>query len=71
MPAIEALGTFAIATMVVSYALEKKAPVYTAIFSVGCFLAAFYALLIGSYPFSIAEGLWGFIALRRWREANR
>ncbi len=66
---IEALGTLAIVTMVISYALEKRHPIFIAIFAVGCALAAFYALLIQSYPFLVAESIWAVIAFRRWQTA--
>ncbi len=66
---IEALGTVAIVTMVISYALEKRHPVFIAIFAVGCALAAFYAFLIQSYPFLVAESIWAVIAFRRWQTA--
>lgn len=29
-------------------------------------MAAFYAFLIGSYPFLIAEVIWAVSAFRRW-----
>ena len=66
---IEVLGIVAVTTMVLSYALEARHPAFIAIFAVGCALAAAYALLIGSYPFLIAEGIWAIIAFRRWRSA--
>ena len=65
MSASETLGIVAIIIMVTSYALEKRAPVFIAIFAAGCALAAFYAFLVGSYPFLIAESIWAVIALRR------
>ena len=46
---------------------EKRDPIFVAVFSFGCALAAFYAYLIQSYPFLIAEGTWAVIAFRRWR----
>ena len=66
MPTVELLGLIAVIIMVSSYALEKRGRVYIAIFAFGCALAAFYAFLIHSYPFLIAEGAWSIIALRRW-----
>ena len=63
---IELLGIGAITIMVVSYALEKRHPAFIAVFAVGCALAAFYAYLIQSIPFLIAEGIWSAIAFRRW-----
>lgn len=71
MPATEALGAVAITVMVASYALERRAPIFVAVFAGGCALAALYALLIGSWPFLVAESIWAVVALRRWREAVR
>ena len=68
---IESLGIVAIIIMVGSYALEKQGSIFIAIFSFGCALAAFYAYLIGSMPFLIAEGLWAIIAFRRWIVARK
>ena len=63
---VEWLGIFAVMSMVLSYALEDRHPIFILIFSLSCTLAAFYAFLIASYPFLIAEGIWALIALRRW-----
>jgi len=68
--AVEIFGITSVIIMVTSYALENISPVFIAIFSVGCVLAATYALLLGSIPFVIAEGVWAIIALRRWRLAR-
>jgi len=62
----ELLGIIAIVIMVGSYALENRATIFIATFALGCALAAFYAWLIGSTPFQIAEGIWAVIAARRW-----
>lgn len=67
---IEALGIFAVATMVISYALEERNPAFIAMFAAGCALASVYAFLIQSYPFLIAEGVWSIIAFRRWNTAR-
>ena len=66
MAGTETLGIVAVFIMVASYALEHRHPVFVAIFASGCALAAVYALLIHSYPFVIAEGIWSVIAVRRW-----
>lgn len=63
---IELFGISAVAAMVASYALEDRNPVFILIFAMSCAFAAFYAFLITSYPFMIAEGLWSLIAFRRW-----
>lgn len=65
----ELIGITAVATMVCSYALEYRHPAYIGVFAAACWVAAFYAYLIEAFPFVIAEGLWGLIALRRWRRA--
>ncbi len=66
MTPVEILGLVAVIIMVLSYALEPRGNIYVAIFAIGCAMAAFYAYLIGSYPFLLAEGLWSVIAARRW-----
>jgi hypothetical protein len=70
MSLVEALGLVAIAIMVGSYALEERSSLFVAAFAFGCALAAFYALLIGSIPFLVAEAIWAVIALRRFIRAR-
>ncbi|MGH1539991.1 MAG: hypothetical protein ACRBHB_06195 [Arenicella sp.] len=66
---IEVFGIVAVSIMVVSYALEKRAPIFIAIFAIACLMAAFYAYLVGSYPFLVAESIWALIAFLRWKKA--
>ena len=68
--AVEIFGITSIIIMVTSYALEHISPIFIAIFSLGCVLAATYAFLLGSIPFLIAEGVWAIIAFRRWHHAR-
>ncbi|MES0883288.1 hypothetical protein [Roseibium sp. SCP14] len=63
---VENLGLVAVVIMVASYALESRHPVFVLIFAFGCALASFYAFLIGSIPFLIAEGIWAAIAFVRY-----
>ena len=63
---IEYLGIFAVTIMVSAYALEEKGNTFVLVFAIGCTLAAIYALLIGSVPFVLAEGIWAVVAFRRW-----
>ena len=65
---IELLGVIAITIMVSAYALEDRHHSFIIIFAFGCALAAFYAFLISSYPFLIAESLWAVFAFQRWRK---
>ncbi|MEL6205528.1 MAG: hypothetical protein AAFR47_09480 [Pseudomonadota bacterium] len=68
---VEAFGLLAVCAMVVLYALEGRAPIYTLAFAGACLCAAIYAFLIGSFPFMIAEGVWSVVALRKWRLRSR
>ncbi len=68
---VELLGIVAIATMVISYALERHSALFIATFALGCVLAAVYAYLLGSYPFLFAESIWAVIAFARWKSAVR
>ena len=63
---IEWLGITATIIMVVSYGLEYRGRFYVGSFAIGCLLAAFYAYLIESYPFLVAEIIWSLIAFKRW-----
>lgn len=63
---IEVFGFLAVCCMVLFYALEDQAPFYTLAFAGACLCAAIYALLIGSLPFMVAEGVWAIVALRKW-----
>lgn len=71
MSVTEWLGVVAVIVMVSAYALEKRGPIFVAVFAAGCVTAAIYACLIGSYPFLIAETVWALIAARRWLEVRR
>ena len=63
-------GVFAVAMMVLFYALEKRSPVFILGFSTACILAAIYAFLAGAWPFGIAEIIWSGIAFRRWQSVK-
>ena len=66
MSGIELFGFACVTTMFVSYLLDKRGRVWGLVFAAGCFGACAYAVMIGSIPFAIVEGLWGIVALRRW-----
>lgn len=63
---IEAFGFLAVCFMVLFYALESKAPIFTLAFAAACLCAAVYAFVIQSYPFMVAEAIWSIVALRKW-----
>lgn len=63
---IEYFGIAAVSLMVLFYALEKLHHCFVGLFALACGFAATYALLIESYPFMLAEGIWSVVAMRRW-----
>ena len=63
---LTAYGTFVIALMVFFYAIEPRARIYTFLFALSCIASALYGFLAGTWPFGIAEIIWGVIAFRKW-----
>jgi hypothetical protein len=61
-------GAGAVAVMLVCYALEARSSWF--VFARACFGASAYGWLAGAWPFGVIEGLWGILALRRWRRAR-
>lgn len=68
---VEAFGLLAVCMMVVFYAVEGRAPIFTLAFAGACLCAAIYAFLIESFPFMIAEGVWSMVALKKWIARSR
>lgn len=68
---LELFGTLAAAAMVVTYALEERAPRFTLVFAASCAAASAYAWAIGSWPFFVLEGTWAGVALHRYRRRIR
>ena len=71
MSAVELFGFAAVVAMVVFYACEERAPACVLGFAIACAAASLYAVLIGSWPFALAEGVWALVAGRRWLHARR
>jgi hypothetical protein len=71
MDQLEAFGLFAVAAMVVCYALEDRSPRFVLAFAASCVLASVYGFLQGAWPFGLVEAIWSLLALRRWRLAER
>lgn len=70
MSAVELFGFVAVVAMVVFYACEERATACVLGFAIACAAASLYAVLIGSWPFALAEGIWALIAARRWLRAR-
>ena len=63
-------GVLAVGAMLLCYALEERAPVFVLLFAFSCAASSAYGFLQGAWPFGIVEGVWTFVALRRWRRVK-
>ncbi len=70
MTALSAFGLFAVAAMLVFYALEDRSPWFILAFAGACALGSVYGFLQGAWPFGIVEALWALVAVQRWRRAS-
>ena len=71
MPTLDALtlfGLFAVIAMLVCYALEERSRWFVLAFAGACALGSVYGFLQGAWPFGLVEGVWTFIALKRWQK---
>ena len=66
---IEVFGFLATASMVTTYALERRGREYVLGFALSCAAASLYAVLIRSWPFAAVEAIWAVVAVRRWSAA--
>jgi hypothetical protein len=54
--------------MLLFYALEDRSRAFVLAFALACWAAAAYGWLAGAWPFTVVEGVWGFVALRRFSQ---
>jgi hypothetical protein len=71
MAPIALFGFFAVAAMLLFYALEDRSPLFILAFAGACLLSSIYGFLIESWPFGLVEGVWSIVALRRWWRSRR
>ena len=71
MSLLDLFGLFAVAAMLVCYALERKSARFVLGFAGACALGSVYGFLQGAWPFGLIEALWSIVALVRWRRAVR
>lgn len=65
-------GLFAVSSMLVCYAFEKRSAWFILGFAIACALGSAYGFLQGAWPFGMVEGIWSVVALQRWwRTARR
>ena len=67
MDALTAFGLLSVTIMVACYAFEDRSHWFILGFAGSCALASVYGFLQGAWPFGLVEGVWTFIALRRWQ----
>ncbi len=69
--ALLVFGSVAVGMMLVMYVLEERSPRFVLGFAAASAAAALYGLLIEAWPFAAIEGIWGAVALQRWRKRIR
>jgi dolichyl-phosphate-mannose--protein O-mannosyl transferase len=68
--AVTVFGVVAVTFMMAMYALERRSRYFVLGFALGCALSSTYGFLAGTWPFGAVEGIWTFVALRRYRETG-
>jgi hypothetical protein len=68
--AITIYGVLAVTFMMGMYALERRGPVFVALFALGCVLSSIYGFLSGAWPFGVVELVWAGVAWRRFRTTS-
>ena len=66
MTPLSAYGLFAVTTMLVTYALERRSHWLVLGFAGSCLLGSSYGFLQGAWPFGLVEAIWAVVAFRRW-----
>ena len=66
MNLLTAYGAVAVTVMMLSYALERRSPIFVLVFSGACVASSVYGFLHGAWPFGVVEVVWAGVALRRW-----
>ena len=70
MKPLTMFGLFAVAAMLVFYALEERNRVFILGFAGACVLGSVYGFLQGAWPFGLVEAIWSVVAVRRWWQAE-
>jgi hypothetical protein len=70
MDALTVFGLVSVTAMMIFYAVEDRSHWFILGFAASCALASIYGFLQGAWPFGLVEGVWTFVALRRWREKS-
>jgi hypothetical protein len=70
MTSLTLFGLFAVALMLLTYALESRSNWFVLAFAGSCVLGSIYGFLQGAWPFGVVESVWSLVALRRWWRAR-
>lgn len=70
MDALTLYGFLSVSLMLVFYALEDKSSWFVLAFAGSCAMSSAYGFLQGAWPFGLVEGVWTFVALKRWRSVR-
>jgi hypothetical protein len=68
MSILSLFGLFAVAAMLIFYALEDRNPWYVLAFAGACALGSLYGFLQGAWPFGLIEAIWACVVVYRWRQ---
>ena len=71
MSRVTLFGLFAVAAMLVCYALEHRSRWFVFAFAWSCALGSVYGFLQGAWPFGLVEAVWSVVALRKWWLARK
>ena len=71
MDPLTLFGLFAVAAMLVCYALEDRSHWFIFAFAAACALGSIYGFLQGAWPIGLVEAVWAVVALRRWIARGR
>jgi hypothetical protein len=66
MDTLTVFGAASVGAMLLFYSLEERSPWAILGFALACWSSAIYGWLAGVWPFTIIEGIWGIVALRRF-----
>ncbi len=71
MDALTLYGFISVSLMLLFYALEDKSPWFVLAFAGSCAMSSAYGFLQGAWPFGLVEGVWTFVAAKRWHGLRR
>lgn len=66
--ALTLFGLLAVALMLLFYTFEDASAWCVLAFALACALGSVYGFMQGAWPFGLVEGVWTFIALKRWQK---